>query len=75
MSNYEVDRPLPAGKNKKDMKDELGGKNMTECIALRRKTYAYTIDVDKYNEVRKAKRTKKCVIKEKLKFEEYKDCL
>ena len=77
-SNYEVDRPLPMGKNKKVidlMKDELGGKIMTEFVALRPKTYAYAIDVDKDKEVRKAKGTKRCLIKEKLKFEEYKYCL
>ena len=77
-SNYDVDRPLPMGKNKKViglMKDELGGKIMTEFVALRPKTYAYAIDVDKDKEVKKAKGTKRCVIKEKLKFEEYKDCL
>ena len=77
-SNYEVDRPLPMGTNKKViglMKDELGGKIMTEFVALRPKTYAYAIDADKDNEVKKAKGTTRCVIKEKLKFEEYKDCL
>ena len=77
-SNYEVDRPLPMGKNKKIiglMKDERGGKIMIEFVALRPKSYAYTVDVDKNNEVKKAKRTKRCVIKEKLKFEEYEDCL
>ena len=77
-SNYEVDRPLPPGKNKKEiglMKDEFGGKIMIEFVALRTKTYAYEIDVDKDNEFKKEKGTKKCVIKEKLKFEEYKDCL
>ena len=53
-SNYEVDRPLPMGKNKRVislMKDELGGKIMTELVDLRPKAYVYARDVDKDNEV------------------------
>ena len=73
---HEADRPLPTGKNKKViglMKDELGGKIMTEFVALRPKTYSYlTHDCE---EDRKAKGTKKCVVKRKLKFNDYKDCL
>ena len=40
-SNYEVNRPLPTGQNKKVirlMKDELGGKIITEFVTLRPKT-------------------------------------
>ena len=80
-SNYElecnfIDRPLPKGKNEKViglMKDELGGKIMTKFVGLRAKTYSYLIDDG--SEDKKAKGTKKCVIKRKLKFENYKNCL
>ena len=75
-SNYECDRPLPTGKNKKViglMKDELGGRVITEFVALRPKTYSYLTDDCK--EDKKAKGTKKCVIKRMIKFGDYKNCL
>ena len=75
-SNYDVDRPLPKGKNKKVlglMKDELGGGIITEFVALRPKTYSYM--TDEFTEMKKAKGTKKCVIRKMLKFEDYEKCL
>ena len=75
-SNYEVKRPLPIGKNEKViglMKDELGGEIITEFIALRPKTYSYLTDNDKID--KKAKGTKKCIIKKIIKFDDYKKCL
>ena len=63
-SNYEVNRPLPMRKNKKViglMKDELGGKIITEFVTLRPKTYSFLTDDGK--EDKKAKGTKKCIIK------------
>ena len=55
------------------MKDELGGGIITEFVALRPKTYSYT--TDDFIEMKKAKGTKKCIIKKMLKFEDYKKCL
>ena len=64
-SNYELDRPLPKEKKKKkvigSMKDQFGRKIMKKFIGLRAKTYGYLIDDDSYN--KKARDTKKCVIK------------
>ena len=68
-SNYEPNmsktsalarRPLPTGKNKNViglMKDELGGKIITEFVTLRPKTYSFLTDDGK--EDKKAKGTKK----------------
>ena len=64
------------GKNKKVIglfKDELGGKIMIEFVGLRAKTYAYLIDDD--SEHKKAKGTKRSVIKGRLMVKNYKDCL
>ena len=77
-SNYDKNdkRPLPIGKNKKVtglFKDELGGKIITEFVAPRPKAYAY-LDDDS-NDHKKAKGTKKYVIKQKVMFQNYIDCL
>ena len=55
------------------MKDELGGQIMKEFVGLRAKTYSYLKDNN--DEDKKAKGTKKCIIKRKLKFQDYKNCL
>ena len=58
-SNYEVNRLLRMGKNEKViglMKDELGGKIITEFVTLRPKTHSYLTDDGK--EDKKAKGTK-----------------
>ena len=54
-------------------KDELGGNIIKEFCALRAKTYAYLMGND--SKVKKAKGTKKCVIKRQVMFENCKDCL
>ena len=75
-SNCKVKKSLPIVKNKKViglMKDELGGEIITEFIALRPKTYSYLADNDKID--KKAKGTKKCIIKKMIKFDDYKKCL
>ena len=46
---------------------------MIEFAGLRAKTYAYLMDDD--SEHKKAKGTKKCVIKRRLTVKNYKDCL
>ena len=47
-------------------------KVMAKFVGLRVKTYSYLIDDD--SEIKKVKDTKKCVIKRKPKFENYKGC-
>ena len=77
-SNYDKkdNRPFPVGKNKKVIglfKDELGGKSIIEFFALRARAYAYKLDDD--IEHKKAKGTKKCIVKREIIFENYKDSL
>ena len=75
-SNYEVYRLLSTRKNKNViglMKDKLGGRVITEFVALRPKTYSYLTDDCK--EDKKTKGTKKCTIKRMIKFDDYKNCL
>ena len=54
-------------------KDELGGKIMIEFSALRPKTYSYLDDYG--NEHKKSKGTKRCVIKQKIMHQNFKNCL
>ena len=63
-------------KNKKVpglFKDESGGKIITESVALKPKAYTYLDDDGNHH--KKAKGTKKCLIKQKLMFQHFKDCL
>lgn len=72
-------------KNKKvvgKMKDEAGGDLIMEFVGLRAKAYAYrqeTWDEKdrkwKISELKKLKGVKKCVVKKKIQFDQYKDCL
>ena len=56
------------------MNNKLGGKIMKEFVTQSPKTYNYLTDDNEENkEAKKAK--KQCVIKRKLKFEDYKHCL
>ena len=54
------------------MKVELGREIMTEFVGLRAN---YTYSIDDVSEDKKVKGTKKCVMKRKLKFENYKNRL
>ena len=74
-----LNRPLPKEINKKFIgryKDELNWMSMTEFCAPRAKTYAYKYkEDDKIKEKKKEKATKKCLIKNDLRFDDYKDSL
>ena len=75
-SNYNENdkRPLPIGKNKKVIglfKNKLRGKIMRKFVGLRAKTWGCLTDDDTKH--KKAKGTKKCVIKRRIMFKNYKD--
>ena len=73
-SNYACERPLPIGKNKKVIgliKDELRGKR--KLVGLRPKCYVYLMEDGKVD--KKAKGTKRFVIKRCLIFDNYMECL
>ena len=55
------------------MKDELGGQIMKEFVELREKIYNYLKAT--MMKIKKVKGSKKSVIKRKLKFQDYKNCL
>ena len=70
-SGYIPDRPLPVGLNKKViglMKDELGGKIMTEFMALRPELYSYK-KLDGSQD-KKCKGIRKRIVKKTLTFED-----
>ena len=77
-SNFDENdkRPLSIGENKKVpglFKNELGGKIIKEVVALRPKAWSYLMDDG--SEHKKAKRIKKAVMKNRIMFENFKDCL
>ena len=53
------------------MKDELGGQIMKKFVGLHPKTYSYLKENN--DEGKKAKGTRKCVVKRKLKFVDYRN--
>ena len=55
------------------IKSGLGGKTMTKFVGIRAKTYSNLINDS--SEDAKSKVTKKCVVKRKVKFQNYKNCL
>ena len=77
-SDYDPNHPsgIPTGVNKKVIgmfKDEVAGKQITRFVGLRPKLYTFEIDEDK--EVRKCKGIKKYVVKKRLNFDDYLQCL
>ena len=75
-SNYDKNDKRPIGKNKQVIgyfKDELRWKIMDENCTLRANAYAYITEDGSVH--KRAKGTKKYIIKREIMFEHYKDCL
>ena len=77
-SDYPPNHPsgIPTGVNKKVIgmfKDEVAGKQITRFVGLRPKLYTFEIEQDK--EVKKCKGIKKNVVKKRLNFNDYLQCL
>ena len=73
-SNVQLDRPFPKKKKVLGlMKNKLDGQMRKEFLWLKAKPYSYL--KDNKNEDKKTESTKKCVIKIKFKFQNYKNCL
>ena len=71
-ANYIVERPLPVSQKVVVLiKEELGGKIMTELVGLRTKSYSYLIDYGSGD--KKAKGARKGIIKRRFKFEDFKN--
>ncbi len=75
-SNYDKDHPsgIPTGKNKKVigfMKDECGGKFITEFVGLKAKSYSFETSDGKVE--KKCKGVKKYVVKKHITHEDYKE--
>ena len=71
-SNFEIDRPLPKGKNKEVIR-LMKGQIMKEFVGLRAKTYSHLKENN--DEDKKSKRYKKVCHKKTLKFQNDKNCL
>ena len=74
-NNYPKGHPI-GGTNKKVirmMKDEAGGKSISEFVGLRSKFYAYKMNDGEAD--KKCKGVKKSMVKDSITFENYKDCL
>ena len=76
-SNFEKDHisGIASVKNKKVigmMKDEAGGKQITEFVGLRSKLYSFKFDEE---EEKKCKGVKRSEVKRTINFKDYKDCL